>query len=195
MGEMQINEKPEFGADPETADGGISGLKRFFKKFSFSTMALILLAVTTYKDWPIELKVPTASELHEIVGMPAYVETSGRHSGYSFRVNDMALSCELKSTGGPTDCWLFSNAIKALDMNKPARAIYSWQPTRLGYHYRTLYSLEQDGKMIISPEQLRAQLLKSYKIEWEVFHITEGLMIFIACIFLFIELFVRKIAR
>lgn len=167
--------------------------QHYFKKYRGTTGFVIFLLVTSYAYWPIEPIMPTSFELYEVVGMPKYINTtSTTNSGEAFKVNDMLLNCDLGSLSGTGGCEFFRGAV---DLNKSARATYFWMPTRLWYHYKVLYSLEQDGKMILSPEQSHAWFMRGYRGELETYHEILWIGLFPVCIFWLLETFGGKPTR
>jgi len=133
----------------------------YLKKYRKTIWTAIFFSFFSYISFPMEPKVPTATGLNEVVGMPEYVNTSSSTmSSSAFKVNGILLNCDLGSMSGYCGCEFFSNKV---NINKSVRANYFWQPTRMWYHYKVLHSLEQDGKMIVAPEILRAWYLKSYE--------------------------------
>ena len=123
--------------------------------------------------------------VYEVVGMPEYVNTSSStNSSSAFKVNGILLNCDLGSMSGYGGCEFFSNKV---DINKSVRANYFWQPTRMWYHYKVLYSLEQDGKMIVDPEKLHAWFLKSYESQRETLYWFRWLCLATICFFGWLE--------
>lgn len=113
----------------------------------------ILIALLNYLTWPVEpMMAEKGYELREIVGMPVFYNTSDPH----LKVNRMDLKCDIEGSGG---CGFYKNLVNT---KIPARIRYISMPWLLWGHYNVLYSLEQDGKTIISPEQLRARYSSHY---------------------------------
>jgi hypothetical protein len=115
------------------------------------------LIVFFFVFWPVKpMKDVRNYELHEIVGVPEY---SHGKSKYYLKVNGMNLKCDLGGLGGSDGCGRYRNVV---DTKKSARITYISMPTRLWYHYEVLYSFEQNGRMIITPEQLLAEHESDY---------------------------------
>lgn len=125
----------------------------FLKKYHSTIIAAIFITLWNYLNWPMEpIMAEKGYELHELVGMPEYFDTQDPH----LKVNGMNLKCDLDGSDG---CGYYKNIV---DTKIPVRIRYVWTPSLLWGHYNVLHSLEQDGKMIISPEQLHARILGHY---------------------------------
>jgi hypothetical protein len=176
---------------PLTPDPNVPLIRRFFKKFRFTIIFIIFMAICSYLYYPVEPKVPTAAELYEIRGLPQYINTSTTtFSGNAFQVGKVTLHCDQLSLNGSGGCGFFSIA---LDKNLAVRALYYWQPTRLWNRYRVLYSLEQDGRIIVTPEQMRAWSMRCYQGQWEWFFIAFYSTVGLVCIIAFCKMFGIKI--
>ncbi len=161
------------------------------KNFRLLIGSAIFLVAWAYLWCPIEPKVPGADEVYEIAGMPKYVNTSSTtNSSEDLKVNDMFLHCRLGSLGGSDGCQMFKHLV---DAKKPARATYFFQPTRLGYHYKVLNSLEQDGQTIVSPEYLHAVYMRDYRSGLGLYYVFTTIFFIGVCIILLITLFDEKI--
>jgi hypothetical protein len=167
------------------------GFPKIFRKTVVSVIFLLFWACTSC---PVEPKVPADSELLEVDGMPKYIGTdTGNFSGWAFKVNGMLLNCDLNHLGGPGGgCDNFRNLI---DLKKPVRATYFWQPSRLWYHYKVLNSLEQDGKIILSSTQLRTWFTQYYGFELESYRMMNYLLLIPIFICFLLEMFAEQITK
>jgi hypothetical protein len=158
-----------------------------FKKYRWAIVTTILLMVYSYSLMPIDPTVTVDFKLDTVVGMPEYHRTdTTQSSGMSFRVNQINLNCDLESLGGNGGCEFFSQMV---NLNKQVRATYFWMPTRLGYHFKVLYSLEQDGVLIVSPDQLHEWHMRDYKYSWNVYLMTIWFLLILDGVFLVFEFF------
>jgi hypothetical protein len=125
----------------------------FLKKYRSTLVFAILIVLLNYLNWPTEpMMSEKGSELHELVGMPEYFGTQDPH----LKVNGMNLKCDLDGSDG---CGYYKNLMNA---KMPVSIRYIRTPSLLWGHYSVLYSLEQDGRMIISPEQPHARILSHF---------------------------------
>ncbi len=116
-----------------------------------------LLIVFYFMFWPVKpMKDVRDYELHEIVGVPKYSHARGK---YYLKISGMNLKCDLGGMGGSDGCGRYRSVV---DTEKSARITYISMPTRLWYHYEVLYSFEQNGRMLITPEQLLAEHERDY---------------------------------
>ena len=120
---------------------------------------VFLIVFTVLLCPPIKPWIPDRSELHELVGIPVFKKfnTYGSGSGIHFNVNDgVLLHCGFNgSLGGMNGCdW---NDVVA--SNKQVRVTYFIMKTGYGQSARMLNSLEQDEKLVISPEYTYKQRL------------------------------------
>jgi hypothetical protein len=154
---------------------------RIIKKFSWTIGNAILLIVFWYSFWPIEPTVTADFKLDTVVGMPEYRRTdTAQMSGISFMVNAIHLNCDLGMLSGHGGCEFFRSMV---NLNRPVRATYFWMPTQLGYHFKVLYSLEQDGILIVPAEQLHAWHMRCYRINWDFYHMVIWLFLVFEGIF------------
>jgi hypothetical protein len=145
-------------------------LKQFLANFKYrrTAFALLILAAYFYLAVPVEPIQPKAFELKEVVGMPKYESTNTmKSSGTSFMVNYMHLNCDIGSLSGHGGCGFFR---KDVDPHKPASATYFCMPTRLWYCYKVLNSLEQDGRVVVSQEQMHEWFMRDYRYNWDSYY-------------------------
>jgi hypothetical protein len=177
-----------FGRSAVTREIGVAaGVKQsqtpsasfsFIKDFRLTWGMIMLLLLVAYTYWPLEPRMPANTELQEVVGMSRYESSnSSTNSGYVFTVGGVKLNCELGALGGGTGCGYISQAILN---EKPVRAAYFWMPTRLGYDYKLLHTLEQEGRQILSPEQSYAHAMNSYRIRWDIYRVLIWLFVTLA---------------
>jgi hypothetical protein len=165
------------GVEPSQAP---SSLFSVFKDFRWTWGMVILVLLHTYAYRPIEPKMPADSELLVVDGLPKYVSTNAATiSGYAFKVDGMKLNCELGTLSGGSGCEYIGQAV---DITQSARATYFWMPTRLWYGYKYLHTLEQRGRLILSPDQSHAHAMKSYRALWVVYRELSWLWIVFAIV-------------
>ena len=82
---------------------------------------------------------------------------------YLFFVNGFRLNCTLGLLDGLNGCAYFSGVV---DEEAAVTASYFYMPTRIGLRYPMLYSLEQNKKIVVSPEVTQANLVRSYASRW-----------------------------
>ncbi|MBC2732438.1 hypothetical protein [Thiobacillus sp.] len=131
---------------------------------------VLLIIIYAYIGRPIEPGMPVVSELHEVVGQPVYRQSLATKSAVGldyFAVNGLRLDCNFGLMGGSGGCGFFNQVI---DLKKPVHATYFWMPTRLGYDYRMLHALEQEGRLIVSPQQTYAVYARLYKASWKTYY-------------------------
>lgn len=129
---------------------------QFLKKYRSTIFFALFVALFNYLNWPVEPKMAEQGYAsHEIVGMPEYFDTADPH----LKVNVINLKCDLGGLGGSDGCAYFRNLVNT---KIPAHITYFRMPTRLWYQYNVLYSIEQDGKVIVSPEQIHARFTRHY---------------------------------
>lgn len=125
----------------------------FLKKYRSTIITAIFITLWNYLNYPVEPIMPEKGyELSEIVGMPKYIDTQDPH----LKVNSMNLKCDLDGSDG---CGYYKNLVNT---KIPVRIRYISMPSLLWGHYNVLNSLEQDGEIVISPEQLHARFLSHY---------------------------------
>jgi hypothetical protein len=113
--------------------------------------------------------MPKESELRMIEGFPLYISTETvTNSGNAFKVDGTVLNCDVGSLGAAGGCEFF---IRSVNINRPVRATYFWQPTRLWYDVKALNSLEQDGKILLSPVQSHAWHMQGYETDRQSYRI------------------------
>jgi hypothetical protein len=165
-------------------------LEQFVTNFNYrwTAFALLILAAYVYLAVPVEPIQPKAFELKEVVGMPKYVSTNTtKSSGTAFMVNSIHMNCDIGSLSGHGGCEFFRQGV---DLHKPARATYFCMPTRLWYCYKVLNSLEQDGRIIVSQEQMHQWIMRAYRNNWDSYYgFGMWLFIFQVVFFWFIERF------
>jgi hypothetical protein len=174
----------------EPTNNSKNKLKLFITNFKYrwTTISLLILAAYLYLSVPVAPIQPKAFELKEVVGMPKYVSSNTTtSSGMAFMVNRILLNCDIGSTGGHGGCEFFREGV---DPHKQARATYFCMPTRLWYCYKALNSLEQDGRIVVSQEQMHQWFMRAYKNHRDrYFGFGMWLFIFLVIFFWFIERF------
>lgn len=146
---------------------------RMVKRFSLTISGAILLAAYSYSFKPIEPTVTAAFKLETVVGMPELrPNNTATMSSMTFSVNGIHLNCDLGVLGGQSGCEEFVDHRHSprVDLYSPVRATYFWMPTPLGYHFKVLYSLEQNGKLVVPPDQLHAWHMRNYEHNWSAYH-------------------------
>jgi hypothetical protein len=148
---------------------------------------IVLIIAYSYFARPIEPWLPSKSELYELDGK-AEIKTAAslQSTDTYFLINNIRLNCFAGARDGENGCELFVNNI---NVKLPVRATYFWMPTRFGYSYRVLHTLEQDGRLIISPQQSLEMRQLSKKTGWKVYFELLTFLCITALILLVIEIF------
>jgi hypothetical protein len=149
------------------------------KRFSLTISGAILLAAYSYSFKPIEPTVTAAFKFETVVGIPELRHNdTAQMSSMSFSVNGIHLSCDLGVLSGHGGCEEFvdNRHSPRVDLYSQLRATYFWMPTPLGYHFKVLYSLEQNGILVVPPDQLHAWYMRNYEHNWSAYYM--GIWIF-----------------
>ncbi|MDO8291588.1 MAG: hypothetical protein Q7T29_01780 [Gallionella sp.] len=119
------------------------------KDYSATRIMLVFTIVASVLFAPVKPWEPKKEDLHEIIGNPHFERDSksGGSSRYFF-VNDESFHCSFPALAGPSACTQFEARI---DTSHPVKVTYFWTKNRIFLSAKILNSLEQDGKMVISP--------------------------------------------
>lgn len=132
----------------------------FFKKYRSTMICAILIALFNYLNLPTEPMISEkVYELHDLVGMPKYFNSRNPQ----LKINGLNLKCDLDGSDG---CGYYQTLVNP---RTPAHIRYIWTPSIVWGHYNVLQSLEQDGKIIVSPEELHARFLRHYSSSLETY--------------------------
>jgi len=125
---------------------------------------------------PVEPWMPEKNELHEFIGKPLFdpAKPWKEWSGITFSINDENLHCLFTSKGGFNGCRPFRELVTD---DKPVRATYFDMKTYYGMSSKVLNSLEQDGREVVSPEELYQMRLKRFQADKEFSFIVAGMFL------------------
>ena len=155
--------------------------KVFSKEFSATRVLLTFTIAQYFVMAPIQPWMPEKSELYEIAGEPRFQHVNTiRGSATHFFVNNELVHCSFSGLGGANACEQFSNWI---DVKRPVKVTYFWMRNRFLIGAKVLNSLEQDGRMIISPND-------SLRFRMAFFEVDKKWKWVVPSLFIFLTLFV-----
>jgi len=134
-------------------------------RYPICRLIATILVIYLFVGWPVEPpKDLESTVMYEVAGMPVFRETlTSKMSDTYFFVNGFRLNCTLGLLDGLNGCAYFSGVV---DEEAAVTASYFYMPTRIGLRYPMLYSLEQNKKIVVSPEVTQANLVRSYASRW-----------------------------
>lgn len=134
-------------------------------RYPISRLIATILVIYLFVGWPVEPpKDLESTVMYEVAGMPVFRETlTSKMSDTYFFVNGFRLNCTLGLLDGLNGCAYFRGVV---DEEAAVTASYFNMPTRIGLRYPMLYSLEQNKKIVVSPEVTQANLVRSYASRW-----------------------------
>lgn len=137
-------------------------------RYPISRLIATILVTYLFVGWPVEPpKDLESTDIHEVAGMPVFRETlTSKMSDTYFFVNGFRLNCTLGLLDGLNGCAYFRGVV---DEEAAVNAMYFYMPTRIGLRYPMLYSLEQNKKIVVSPQVTQANLVRSYESRWSVY--------------------------
>lgn len=139
----------------------------FVKGYAATWMVAVLTTLYAYVGWPVKPRMPVITELHAVIGKPLYRHSLATKSAIGvdyFMVNDIRLNCSFGHLGGLGGCGSF---IDSIDRKKNVRATYFWMRTRLWFGDRMLHTLEQEERLIVSPQQSYTERMRNYRSWWK----------------------------
>jgi len=141
---------------------GWTKLKLHFKTYKNMWGQTLFMMGVCYLFSPVEPNLPDESELHHLRGKAEqkfYNHQGG--AGYALWVDGVVLNCSFSGMGAQNLC---DRYLDRINFEKPVYATYYLKTTRFGSTSRLLNSLEQEGQLLISSEELIRLLRKGSKV-------------------------------
>jgi hypothetical protein len=133
--------------------------------YAVSKLAAAVFAAFCLIGWPVRppSDLPPAS-MREVTGGAIFRELRpSQISGALFYVNDMRMHCRIGLFDGLNGCAFLR---KVITDGLPVKATYYLMPTRIGIRYPLLCRLEQNGRAVVSPQQIRDYVMRSHEDAW-----------------------------
>lgn len=170
----------------------MNNLFSLIKGYGGSLGLFLLGVIYAYVGWPVEPRMPHASEVQEVVGMPDFRHSPATKSAGSlnyFTVSGIRLNSHIGYLGGAGGYGFFE---KKIDRTKPVRATYFWARTRLFFQDRMLHALEQEGTQLVSPQEFYLERVRSNTWAWDTYRQILGFIFLILAVLWPIERIILK---
>lgn len=131
------------------------------KSYRITLAIATILCLQSFVMMPIPPYSPSVVELMSIFGMPEFREVNTiRNSQTYFSVNDVALHCTAGALSGTNGCSQLSGR---LINGVPVKVTYFQRPSRVFTTIRMVYTIEQQGKQIVSSEDTALLQMHAYE--------------------------------
>lgn len=152
LDKKSINKTKDYSSSliPELASSWRAILTDVFsKKYRPARISFTFMFAIYFLMAPIQPLRPEKGELYVIAGESRFQHINTlRGSATYFFVNDELIHCSFTGLGGANACDSFAGRF---DVSRPVKVNFFWMKNRSFIPAKILDSLEQDGRLIISP--------------------------------------------